>query len=63
MLLLVPILAIRAVNTLPTSMPPETYFENFATLFRLVRRHIPAQIVSQKLRRVMRFVARISTGS
>ena len=35
MLLLVNILTLRAVNTLPTSMPPETYSENFATPFHL----------------------------
>ena len=60
MLLLVHILAIRAVNILPTSMPPETYSENFATPFHLVRRHTPAQTVCQKPSLVTRPVARIS---
>ena len=62
MLFLVHILAIRAVNILPTSMPPETYSENFATPFHLVRRHTPAQTVCQKPSLLTRPVARISTG-
>ena len=57
MLLLVPILAIRAVNTLHTSMPPVTHTEKFATPFYLVRRHIPAQTASQKLNHVTQSVA------
>ena len=57
MLLLVHVLAIRAVNTLPTSMPPVTHTKMFATPFHLVRRRIPAQTASQKLNHVTQFVA------
>ena len=63
MLLLVNILTLRAVNTSPTSMPPETFFEKFVTHFHLVRRHSPAKTVSQKQSGVTRSVARVFMGS